>query len=161
GGCEAERQLWRMGATTIAAVAELELLRDRLGLSGKLRTRRAAVARLRRRRAFERLHRRAIGDLVASVALGLVERGVGAGEQLVQRIAFVLEIGDADADREPERVALAGDLQLDRLDHLAQALAEAQSVAQLRFRQQAHELLAAEAREQVAAAQSVGEGVRE
>jgi len=63
-------------------------------------------------------------DQITSAGLGTVECSVGAVEQIFGRLHLWLgEIGDADAHREAERIALS-DVERVRLDLVAESLRE-------------------------------------
>src|SRR5690348_12851434 len=87
---------------------------------------------------------------VAALPLGVIKRLVGAAHEIPQAGHGVIGLGDADAHRDPQAFALR-DERL-RLERLAQALGERDRLLAALVRQQQHELLAADPREDVGVA---------
>src|SRR5262249_7166515 len=69
-----------------------------------------------------------LGDAVAAVPLGFVERGVGSHDDRPARLSVPRELGDADAHRDLHRLLLGAEPF--RSDALADALGDPQGVFQ-------------------------------
>src|ERR1700761_6587248 len=87
---------------------------------------------------------RRLGDhAIAAVVLGAVERGVGALEHVVNRLALLLQRRNADRDRHFDALAALVDGKGFAGDRAAQALGYHASDMQVGFRHYDHELFAA------------------
>src|SRR5450759_828464 len=98
---------------------------------------------------------------ITSGGLGTVERAVRAVEQIFRRLDLGLgEIGDADAHREAERIALS-DVELVRLDPVAESLRKRNRAGLARLGHGDHELVAAVAGDGIDAARGASEQQRD